>query len=45
MKLALKYLRYSKKNQRPITMRATRQVASILKHVGTEYEPYYRYYM
>jgi hypothetical protein len=29
----------------PITMRAARQVGSILKHVGTEYEPYYRFYM
>lgn len=29
----------------PITMRAARQVGSILKHVGEEYEPYYRFYM
>lgn len=29
----------------PITMRAARQVGSILKHVDAEYEPYYRFYM
>jgi len=29
----------------PITMRAARQVGSILKHLGSEYEPYYRFYM
>ena len=29
----------------PITLRAARQVGSILKYLGLEYEPYYRYYM
>ncbi len=29
----------------PITLRAARQVGSILKYLGPDYEPYYRYYM
>jgi hypothetical protein len=29
----------------PITLRVARQVGSILKYLGLEYEPYYRYYM
>jgi len=29
----------------PITLRASRQVGNILKYLGPEYEPYYRYYM
>lgn len=29
----------------PITLRAARQVGSILKYLGSDYEPYYRYYM
>jgi len=29
----------------PITLRAARQVGSILKHLSTDYEPYYRFYM
>ncbi len=29
----------------PITLRAARQVGNILKYLGAEYEPYYRYYM
>lgn len=29
----------------PITLRAARQVGSILKYLGPAYEPYYRYYM
>jgi len=29
----------------PITLRAARQVGSILKHLGQEYEPHYRFYM
>ena len=29
----------------PITLRAARQVGNILKYLGTEYEPYYRFYM
>ncbi len=29
----------------PITLRAAKQVGSILKYLDSEYEPYYRYYM
>lgn len=29
----------------PITVRASRQVGNILKYLGSEYEPYYRFYM
>lgn len=29
----------------PITLRAARQVGSILKYLGAEFEPYYRFYM
>lgn len=29
----------------PITLRASRQVGSILKYLDRDYEPYYRYYM
>jgi hypothetical protein len=29
----------------PITLHAARQVGSILKHLGKEFEPYYRFYM
>lgn len=29
----------------PITIRAARQVGSILKYLSSDYEPYYRYYM
>src|SRR5574341_426037 len=29
----------------PITLRAARQVGSILKHIGTNFEPNYRFYM
>jgi len=29
----------------PITLRASRQVGSILKYLDQDYEPYYRYYM
>ncbi len=29
----------------PITLRAAQQVGNILKYLGAEYEPYYRYYM
>lgn len=29
----------------PITLRAARQVGNILKHLGANFEPYYRYYM
>lgn len=29
----------------PITIRASRQVGNILKYLGSDYEPYYRFYM
>ena len=29
----------------PITLRAAKQVGSILKYLDSDYEPYYRYYM
>lgn len=29
----------------PITLRASRQVGNILKYLGPDYEPYYRFYM
>lgn len=29
----------------PITLRASRQVGNILKYLGADYEPYYRFYM
>ena len=29
----------------PITLRAARQVSDILNYLGTDFEPYYRFYM